>query len=85
MDWVLIIWGVGQTRALRSTDFEEYNVLTHMEYIAAAFGKGIQFDALKAQREQALPEHPAEINFGLPNFRQLVEAPVNLDPQTLSL
>lgn len=65
--------GSVQVRTLRSTDFEEFDVMTHLETIAAAFDVGEQFDALKAARDAQMPQHYAEAQLGINGYRQVVE------------
>jgi hypothetical protein len=62
-----------EERTLRSSDFEEFDVMRHMEYIVAAYGVGEAFDELKAKRDDQMPVHPAETIFGLRNYRQVTE------------
>lgn len=65
-----------RVRDFRSSDFEDYDVSLHLEYLAAAFGVGEQLDRLKAQREAQLPAHPAQTMLGLPaDYRSVVERP----------
>lgn len=67
--------GIQKTvRSLRSSDFEAFDVMMHMEYIVAAYGIGKVFDAVKATREAKMPPHPATTVLGLPgDYRQMME------------
>ncbi len=61
-------------RTLRNNDFEQFNVMLHMEYIAAAYGVGEKLDGIKVKREAALPPHPAIRVLGLPSeYRSVIE------------
>lgn len=63
----------GDSRPLDQADFEDFSVMTHIEYLAAAFGIGEELDRAKAKREAAMPVHPYETAFGLPDYRRTME------------
>lgn len=69
------------SRPLMSSDFEEFEVMTHLEYLAAAYGAGEAFDQIKATREAKMPDHPAEKIYDQPSdYRQTVERPALATP-----
>jgi hypothetical protein len=68
-----------EVKPLHSSDFEEYDVMTNMEYVVGAFGVGAAFDRVKAKREAAMPQHPAERLFGLNGYRQAIEQGVSIN------
>lgn len=65
----------GPARTLRSTDFEEYDVMRHLEYIAAGYNIGGIFDSIKASRDASMPTHPVEKLFDLQDYRRVIEQP----------
>lgn len=62
-----------EQRSIRASDFEEFNVLYHLEVLAAAFDVDETFDQLKAEREAALPPSLEESIFGVPEYRTAIE------------
>jgi hypothetical protein len=74
-----LLFKAATDRRLRSSDFGEYNVMSHMEYIAAAYGVGEAFDTVKAIREQQMPIHPVESKFQIAGYRRTIEEQRNSD------
>ena len=60
-------------RGLVSSDFEPYKVMAHLEVIAAAYGIGKALDALKARRAEQMGEHPAQAQYGLDSYQEVME------------
>jgi hypothetical protein len=87
-------WSQNGLVSLTSSVIEEYGVMTQLEYLAAAYGKGEEWDIIKRDRDDRMPPHPASKLFGLPeDYRQAMEHPmihthskqIHLQPRTNKL